>query len=84
MRRMKPNPPKTHYERPDKRVPDLFLEITVAPGKLGRIAYTKGDDPAALADSFARTFQLNTQTKGLLHNLLEKTIKAELAANVKP
>ncbi len=78
LRKMKANPPKSHYEKSVKRVPDLFLEVTVAPGKLGRIGYKKGDDPAALAESFARTFQLNTQAKGLLHSLLETTIKAEL------
>lgn len=65
-----------HYEKKPSKVADMYIEISVAPGKSGKIAFNKGDDPVVLAENFAKTFQLNRQTTFTLHKLVEDNIKA--------
>ncbi len=78
-RRMPPNPPRTFYEKKTKIQADLYIDVNIAPGKSGRIAVNRGDNPVVLADGFAKTFHLNRQMKEALIKLLEENMRALLA-----
>ncbi len=74
-KQMKPNPPRSFYEKKEKTLAALYIDVSIAPGKSGRIAVNKGDDPAVLAENFAKTFHLNRQMKDALIKLLTESIK---------
>ncbi len=68
--------PKSPSPAPTRKEADLYIDVSVAPGRAGRIAVNRGDNPRELADGFAKTFQLDKQAKEALVRLLVENMRA--------
>ena len=63
-------------ERPyERRVPLMYMDVNIGPGRTGRIGLHEGDDPAELASNFARTYQLDGAMEAKLAGLIEQYMK---------
>jgi len=76
LRAMKPNPPKTHYVKKERTSAPLCIDVSIAPGKTGRISVNKGDDPTKLAANFSKAFHLNKGLEDALVKLLQQSMEA--------
>eukprot|EP00826_Nyctotherus_ovalis_P014296 TRINITY_DN13968_c0_g1_i3.p1 TRINITY_DN13968_c0_g1~~TRINITY_DN13968_c0_g1_i3.p1 ORF type:complete len:428 (+),score=121.43 TRINITY_DN13968_c0_g1_i3:23-1285(+) len=86
---MKPKPLCTAKNKKEKIAPEMYIDVTIQPGKSGRIAVKKGDDPMTLASNFAKTFGLNKDTRETLVTLVQNSMKehfgetnSELTSNI--
>lgn len=74
-KKMKPKPLCTTKNKKEKVAPDMYIDVTIQPGKSGRIAVKRGDDPETLAHNFAKTFGLNKDTRETLVTLVQNSMK---------
>ena len=55
-----------------RAAPLLYMDVNLGPGKTGRIGLHEGDEPAALAANFARTYTLDGVMRSRLQQLIER------------
>lgn len=48
-------------DKSPKRKKDLYIEVTVAPGRKGKIGVCINDNPTILASNFGKTFSLDPE-----------------------
>ena len=61
--------------RKAERAPLLYMDVALGKSRTGRIGVHEGDDPAVLADNFARTYQLDATLRGRLQALIEEQLE---------
>lgn len=63
----------------------VYVDVSIGPGKTGRIGIHKGDNAKSLANNFAKTYSLNATMKTSLEGLLQSYIDSYFAQiNVNP
>ncbi len=62
-------------DRKAERAPLLYMDVALGKSRTGRIGVHEGDDPAVLADNFARTYQLDATLRGRLQALIEEQLE---------
>jgi len=61
-------------EKKHRNPPFVYVDVSVGPGRTGRIGIHEDDDPRILARNFAVTFQLNQEMYSSLEDLLIQQI----------
>jgi len=74
------NPPKfITREKITRKDVLVYVDVSIGPGRTGRIGIHKGDNAKSLALNFARTYSLNATMKESLEKLLQSYIDSYFA-----
>jgi len=73
--------PPTFLTRPKIRRQDVlvYVDVSIGPGRTGRIGIHRGDNAKTLAKNFARTYSLNLNMRASLEKLLQSYIDSYFA-----